>query len=460
LTRRAPRANHEAVLSRRAVVPALALIACLSWSSRARADGDDDDDAYLLPHPDARWWLSGQLNVIGQAHGRFDSRYEGPHSLHHGREGAVSLVGTIFAGYQVTDTTELLVDGESAGGGGISDAVGLGGFTNLDVVRNPTLGAAPYLARVELHQIIALSDARVAVARGPLRGFSSLPARRLELRAGKMSTVDTFDQNGPGSDSHLQFMNWTADNNGAYDYAADTRGYTLGAVIEYQDVAWGARFAEMLMPTVANGIDYDFDLAHARGEQLEVEWREHLGGRPGVIRGLVFWNHARMGNYADAIARGLAPVIEDTRAPGRTKLGFGLNGEHEVADGVRVFGRAGWSDGKNESFAYTEVDNTLELGADSDGARWSRPDDRVALVMVSNGLSPDHRDYLARGGQGFLLGDGNLRYGRESFVEAYYTARAYRGVSPSADVQAFVNPGYNADRGPVVVGSLRVHADF
>jgi len=427
---------------------------CLVLPSVARAD----DDAYLLPHPDARWWLSGQLNVIAQAHDRFTSPYEGEHSLHHGREGKMSEVATIYGGVAVTDTTEVLIDLESAGGDGLSSALGLAGFTNIDVVRNPTLGRAPYVARAIVVQIIPLSADTIGVERGPMRAFARVPEKRIELRAGKLSTVDTFDLNSAGSDSHLQFMNWTADNDGAYDYAADTRGYTLGAQIEYQEPRWGARFGEMLMPTVANGIDYDYDLADARGEQLEIEVRGSVSGRPGVYRGLAFWNHARMGRYADANAMHVA--IEDTRAEGRTKLGFGANVEQEIADGARAFARVGWNDGDNESFAYTEVDDTIELGAATDGARWSRDDDRAGAVIISNGLSEGHRDYLALGQAGFLLGDGALRYGRETIAEAYYTARAYRGVSPAIDVQYVVHPGYNVDRGPVLVGGVRLHIEL
>jgi hypothetical protein len=447
-------------LSSKHLLSAVTLLGLLGAAPTARAD----DGAYLLPHPDARWWLSGQINVIGQAHGRFSSAYEGPHSLHHGREGKVSEVITVFGALAITRSTELLVDGESAGGDGLSSALGMAGFPNIDVVRNPSLGRAPYLARAVIHQVIALSDDRVAVERGPMRAFATLPARRIELRAGRMSTVDAFDLNDVGSDSHLQFANWTVDNNGAYDYAADTRGYTLGGIVEYQEPRWGARVGEMLMPTVANGIDYEFDVAHARGEQVEGEVRIWPGGRPGTVRGLVFWNHAKMGSYAQANAAaratGAAPVIEESRAQARTKLGFGLNAEQEVADDARVFGRVGWNDGENESFAYTEVDNTVAVGGEVEGGRWRRPHDQVGLAVVSNGLSRGHRDYLALGGQGFLLGDGGLRYGRETIVEGYYTVRAYRGVSPAVDVQVVERPGYNTARGPVVVAGLRLHVDL
>src|SRR4029079_12161346 len=129
----------------------------------------------------------------------------------------------------------------------------------------------------------------------------------IEIRAGKLSTVDFFDANSVGSDSRLQFMNWTVDNNGAYDYAADTRGYTLGAELEYQDYDWGVRVGEMLMPTVANGIRYDYDIAQARSDNLEIELRPALlANRATVVRLLGFQNHARMGSYDEANAAFLA----------------------------------------------------------------------------------------------------------------------------------------------------------
>jgi len=428
-------------------------LALLGFVGRALAE-----EPTLVPHPDeTRWWLSGQLNVIAQAHPSFTSPYSGPNSLSAGSDARASFVATAFSGYRVTDTTELLFDLESAGGGGIGDALGLAGFTNLDVVRNPTLGAAPYVARAEIHQIIPLGDETAPASRGPFALAPRLPVRRLEIRAGKMSTVDVFDQNGPGSDSHLQFMNWTADNNGAYDYAADTRGYTLGVTVEYDDAAFAVRLGVLLMPTVANGIDYDWDLAHARGQNLELELRpsDKL-----TLRFLGYLNDAKMGSYDEAIAAfhsgaDAVPDVTKHRAQGRTKGGVGVSFEDDVGRGFRLFGRAGWSDGQNESFAYTEVDDTVELGGD-----WRGGPHQVGLVGVSNGISGPHREYLRLGGKGFLLGDGNLGYGREWILEAYYRALVWRGISPSADIQLVADPGYNEDRGPVAVFALRLHVDI
>lgn len=439
------------------LLPALAAV-LLSRPARA-------DDATLLDHPDAPWWLSGQLNAIGQAQPGFHAPYTGENSFRPDSHGAVSLVATVYAGYELTPTTAIVVAPESAAGGGLSDAVGIAGYTNLDVVRNPTLGAAPYLGRAFLDQIIPLSDTRPPHDRDPLHVLRTLPERRIEIRAGKLSTVDAFDLNPVGSDSHLQFMNWTVDNNGAYDYAADTRGYTLGVIAEYVEPGWSLRLGELAMPKVANGLDYDFDFVHARGENIELELHDDLGGRSGTVRLLGYVNHARMGRYADAIAaveRGevAVPDITASRRRGRIKYGGGLNADHELGEALRGFVRLGWNDGATESFAYTEVDNTIALGADLRGTAWQRGDDKLGVAAVSNGLSDDHRRYLALGGKGFLLGDGRLRYGRETIVEVYYTAQVHRGTFVAADLQLIARPGYNQDRGPITVGSLRLHLEL
>src|SRR5438105_849472 len=187
----------------------------------------------MFPHPDdSRWWLSGQVNLISQTHGRFTSPYEGDNSLRPDPEQALSRLWTIYTGVKLPGHTELLFDIESAGGRGLSDALGLAGFTNLDVVRNPTLGSKPYIARAMVHMTIPLSREVVDTTPNGLALAAHVPTRRLEIRVGKLGMADFFDVNAVGGDSHLQFTNWTVDNNGAYDYAADTRGYTYAAIVE------------------------------------------------------------------------------------------------------------------------------------------------------------------------------------------------------------------------------------
>jgi high affinity Mn2+ porin len=434
------------------------------------AASDDETATTIFSHPnESRFYVAGQANIIYQRHGVFRAPYNGDNSLRATREKATSDVLTLYTGFQINNRTELLVDIESAGGRGISDALGLAGYTNLDVVRNPTLGAKPYLARGMIRFIVPLSSEETESERTPISLATKLSARRLEIRAGKMSAVDFFDVNSVGSDSHLQFMNWTIDNNGAYDYAADTRGYTYGVLVEYQTKNYAARYGLMLMPKVANGINLDLNVARARGENFEFERRGSLlpfrQSKNGALRLLGYVNHANMGSYREAIDAYLAgrdktPDVTAHRKQGRVKYGFGANFEQELTKDLRAFGRFGWNEGANESFAYTEVNQTIAFGGDLRGRRWKRKQDKFGAAFVINHISGDHRRYLALGGLGFLLGDGRLTYGREQIFETYYTAHVWRGLFLSFDLQRIVNPGYNRDRGPATVPGARLHVDF
>ncbi len=433
----------------------------------AEAGPATDPIPVMFPHPETdRLWISGQANIISQWHPAFRSPYQGRNSLSPQAQDASSRVLSLYTGLRLSGTTELLCDVQETGGHGIGEAFGLAGFANLDVVRNPALSKAPYIARLMWHQIIPLSHSEENSARTAFSLFSKLPERRLELRFGKFGLNDFFDLNNYGSDSSFQFLNWTVDNNGGYDYAADTRGYTFGALLEYHYRHGAVRFAEALMPKVANGIHLDADVSRARSENIEIELRGLLlPHREGILRLLSFVNHANMGSYREAIDNylaGLTPRPDVTAHPLRTsvKYGFGANFEQPLNDWFGVFGRWGWNEGRHESYAYTEVDSTVELGAGVTGGRWRRKFDRAGIVFVSNGISRDHQQYLALGGNGFLLGDGRLNYGRETIEEAYYTLHLWRGFYPSVGVQHINNPGYNRDRGPVIVPSLRLHVEF
>jgi len=455
----------------------LAQMACLRAQDLTadlaqRVDGksqqsSDPDAPTIFPHLESdRWWLSGQANFISQWHPTFHSPYQGPNSLTPEAQDATSRVLTLFTGVRLGGTSELLCDVQETGGHGIGEALGLGGFTNLDVVRNPFLSKAPYVARLMWHQVIPLSHEKEASTRTPLSLFPALPTRRLEFRFGKFSMADFFDLNTYGTDSNLQFMNWTVDNAGTYDYAADTRGFTYGAMAEYHDRRWAVRFAEGLMPKVANGIHLDADVSRAHAENIELELHGTiLPHREGAIRVLSFVNHANMGSYrvaVDNFLAGLTSKPKITAHPLQTtiKYGFVINFEQPLTDSVGFFGRWGWNEGRHESYAYTEVDQTAQIGIGGNGQRWGRKFDRAGFAFVSNGISRDHQEYLALGGSGFLLGDGRLNYGRENIFEMYYTLHVWRGVFPALGLQHINNPGYNRDRGPVLVPTLRLHLDF
>ncbi len=432
--------------------------------------------ATIFPHSDrSRFLIVGQTNIIFQAHAPFHSPYDGDNSLQARGEYKTSLLGTLYLGAELIRnprfSTEFLLDFESSGGRGVSQALGLAGFTNLDVVRNPSLGSKPYIARIQLHQTIGLGGSLRESDRTPFSLTTQVPTRRFDLRFGKMSLPDVLDLNSIGTDSHLQFLNWTIDNNGAWDYAADTRGYTYAGVVEYDDRSFSARYALALMPTVANGVDVDWNIRRARGENVELELRRGLLGpllrsdHKGAVRLLGFVNHANMGVYRTAnqnFERGLTatPVITDHAPATTVKYGVGLNFEQELTSNLRAFGRFGWNEGQHESYAYTEVDQTIAIGADYAMRRYNRPLDKGGLTLVSNAIKRDHQQYLKLGGEGFLLGDGTLHYAREDIVEAYYNLHAWRGVFYSLDEQIVTHPGYNQDRGPVMVESVRMHVDF
>jgi high affinity Mn2+ porin len=461
---------------------ALWMIATLGWASPAKCqqldppqepaasganrEADSPDPQSMFPHfKDTRFWLSGQANFIFQTHPPFDAKYSGRNSLAPNYEKATSRVLTLYTGVRLNNSTEILVDIEEAGGSALSTGLGLAGNTDLDIVRNPLLSKAPYLARGMIHKVFALSKDKVESERTPLSLFDELPRRRLEVRFGKFSLPDFFDLNSVGSDTRFQFTNWSVDNNGAWDYAADTRGYTVGVMADYEDRNWGFRFVEGLMPKVANGIDLVWRPWQVHAENLEFELRHGpIPKKPGVVRLLAYTNYANMGIYRDQIIQAEQNHIASdiTRHPWHItrKYGFGVNLEQNLTRNLTAFARGGWDNGKTESFAYTEIDLTFAEGLRVNGTKWHRKQDRAGVAFVSNGIKKDHQNYLAAGGFGFLLGDGKLNYGRENILEAFYTAHLWRGIYIAPGVQHINNPGYNRDRGPVVVPSFRAHVEF
>jgi hypothetical protein len=426
----------------------------------------DNSPRSMFPHfKGTRFWLSGQVNFIFQTHPEFHAPYSGPHSLNPHYEKATSRLMTLYTGARLNNSTEVLVDVEEAGGTALTTGFGLAGNTDLDIVRNPLLSKAPYLGRAMIHKVFALSEDKVESQRTPFSLFEELPRRRLEVRFGKFSMPDFFDVNSVGSDTHFQFLNWTVDNNGAWDYAADTRGYTVGFTADYEDRNWGFRFGEGLMPKAANGIDLVWKPWQVHAENFEYELRRGvIPKRSGVVRLLAYTNYANMGIYRDQVIKAAeehgTPDITDHPWHITRKYGFGINVEQNFTHFLTAFARFGWDNGKTESFAYTEVDQTFSEGVGANGAWWHRNQDRAGIAFVGNAIKKDHQNYLAAGGLGFLLGDSTLNYGRENILESYYTLHTWRGIYLAPGLQYIVNPGYNRDRGPVVVPTFRAHIEF
>jgi high affinity Mn2+ porin len=377
-----------------------------------------------------RWFdVQGQLTSVTQTHGSFDSPYSGRNSLSPVRETDTSLTMTLFTTFTYRNT-QLVFNGEVAGGTGFSDVAGIAGFPNGEIPRVAKPTPTPYVARLYVKQKVS----------------------RFTWTFGKFSAADFFDNNTYSHDPRTQFMNWSIMYNGAWDYPADIRGYTVGAVQETDLGRSIVRVGSFLEPVSANGPKLDGHFTANRGDTFE--WQYHYGDG-GTVRLMGFVNQANMGTYRKANENIIA-----TRAPGTIKYGLGLNVEQKIADDIGIFARLGWNDGKTESWAYTEIDRTASGGVSVKGGRWHRSVDVLGVAVAVNGISGDHRAYLARGGYGFIIGDGQLPHpGREVIFETYYAWHAQRMLTISPDYQFIANPAYNRDRGPVNVFSIRLHVE-
>jgi high affinity Mn2+ porin len=447
----------------------LLALSCWLWLALPVAAQSETPEAnQLYKWLTERLYIGGQITVISQQLFKFHSPYAGQNSLQSQNENEVSHSYTLYVGARLMPQLEFYIDPEMIRGNGLSNTLGVAGFPNGDVIRNPSTGEDPYLARYFLRWTVATGEGEEWVERGMNRIAGTRPIRRLVVTVGKLGTTDIFDVNSYANSTRVQFMNWAHINNVAYDYAADTRGYTRGIAVEWIQPRWAIRLGSFQMPTTANGPDLSNDLIHNRGDQAELELQPDLLGdawTPPVIRLLAYRNLAHMGNYRNALSlaeqTNTTPNITATETTGAVKYGFGLNLEQALADdgATGLFARLGWNNGETESFAFTEADRTITIGGQLSGSWWCRPPDRAGLALALNGLSSAHSDYLAAGGLGFILGDGQLNYGAESILETYYAFQPYEFIALSLDYQFILDPGYNRDRGPASVLSIRLHIE-
>lgn len=411
------------------------------------------------------WNAKFQTTYIWQAKPAFDSPYAGPHSLLGAREKSYTFTATAAFGLRATPNTELYLDPEIAQGVPLSGLVGLAGFTNGEMTR--TTGADPtlYRARLYVRQTVPLSDDSEPVEPDMNQLAGRQPVRRVTITAGNVSVLDLFDANQFNHDPRTQFMNWTVMTYGAYDFAADARGYTWGAAVEYADKGWAMRAGRFIQPEEPNQQSLDLHVFRHYGDQVEVERGYDLGEeRPGVVRLLAYRNRAIMARYDDALAFADAtrstPSLDAVRRTEQNKVGVGVNVEQTLGKNLGAFARAMWADGRTETYAFTEADRSLSLGLSARGLAWGRGNDTLGLAAASNYLSASHRDVLSRGGITFFLGDGRLSYAPERIAEAYYSMRVVDGLALSLDFQRVWNPGYNADRGPASFFALRAHVEY
>ncbi len=409
--------------------------------------------------------LHFQTTYIYQYQPAFSAAYSGQNSMKNVVDKENSITATLNLGIKLWKGAEFYINPEIAGGSGLSGAYGLAASTNGETFRvgdpSPTL----YLARAMLVQTIQLGakgDTFIAEAANETGGMK--PRNYLKFYLGKMSLGDLFDVNSYSNNPRSQFMNWCLMYNGAWDYAANLRGYTYAFATVLQEGNMGYKLALATLPVVANGADLNTNLNQEYSLNGQVERAYKLVNKPGMWRLLGYYNYGDMGNYAQAIKNilpGDVPDLVSTREQGRTKIGFGLNAEQQINDYIGLFARLGWNDGKNETWCFTEADQSISAGISINGNKWQRKDDVIGFAVDVNGLSASHRQYLADGGLGFQLGDGRLSYANESAAELYYNYKlTTKNLWLSGDYQLVVNPGYNSDRGPVNVFSFRLHVEL
>jgi len=412
--------------------------------------------------PSSQFSIHGQTTVITQVHDKFPSPYVGPNSLVPDEGMATSITSTLFMGRHVWSGGSLYLNPEISGGDGFSGVSGIAGFTNGETPRIGSPTPTPYVARLYLQQVFGLGGEKEQIAEGPNQVAESVDIHRLTVTAGKFAASDFFQQSAYANDPRGQFQNWTLFTEAAWDYPANTRGYTQGVILELNNRNHSLRYGAMAEPAAANGPNFDSKILDALGNSLEYEARWMRGDHPGSAKLMGYLNRADMGNYAEAIAGAgsSAPNVISTRAY-RDKYGIAFTGDQELSPSLGAFARLGWNDGRSESWAFTEIDRNATTGINLKGTHWGRPDDVVGFAGSIEGLSNSHRQYLADGGLGFIIGDGKLpNYETEEILEAYYNAKVSANVFVTPDVQFVNNPAYNADRGPVLVGALRVHTEF
>lgn len=406
--------------------------------------------------------IYGQATYVEQETDGFHSPYSGPNSLTPD-EGRETTDATLFLGARLWKDAELWLNPETDEGFGLDDTLGLAGFSSGEaykVGRN-----APYfrLQRAFVRQTFNLGDDRTAVEAGPNQLAGAVSSDRIVVTLGKFSVVDVFDTNRYAHDPSQDFLNWSVIDAGSFDYAADAWGYTVGAAGEWYTGPWAFRAGLFDLSNVPNSPvlepccdEYQID--------LEMEHRHEILGRPGKLALTGFESHARMALLEDAIDYG----IETGTAPDpaavreyRKRDGVSLDFEQQITGDLGVFARAGDAGGNVETYDFADIDRTVSLGMSLQGDPWHRPTDTLGLAGVANTISAERQRYLADGGLGILIGDGQLPHpGHEDIVETYYSWAIIPALHVTLDYQWVANPGYNRDRGPVSIVAVRVHAQL
>ncbi len=419
-----------------------------------------------------RFSLHMQETTVSQYRKSFAAPYSGAHSQTTNDEWATTITSTFFASMRPWKNAVICVNPEIAGGHGLSTAFGIAAFTNGEAFRVGNPDPTFYLARAFYRHYIPISSDRIIQEDAENKVLMNLPKNYLSITVGKISIADYFDDNTFSHNARTQFMCWGLMSNAAWDYPANTRGYTPSVLIEFVNETFEARYAFSMMPKNANGNIMDLNINKANANSFELKYKYKIGVQNGKISALAFYNTGFFGKYsASNLVTGLDPnlpgvfktdyTIVASRQYGRSKYGFGINLEQYIQKNIGVFLKASYNDGNNETWCFTEIDQAASAGISIKGDKWKRKDDTFGLAYCISGISPQHQNYLKNGGLGFMLGDGRLNYAKEQVLESYYAMNLNQGrIIPSLVYQFVLNPGYNHDRGPIHVYSIRVHVNI
>jgi high affinity Mn2+ porin len=420
-------------------------------------------DAAPSPSPDNQNWdLHFQSTLIGQGALPFAAEYSGPNSLEPHGEVKDTLSLDVTGGVRAWHGGEFYADILMWQGYGLSNTLGAAGFPNGEAFRIGKTYPDASVSRAFFRETMGMGGGEETVEDSAFELGGSRDQRRLTLTVGHLSAKDIFDTNTYANEPRSQFMNWALMANLAWDYPANTLGFTNGAAVEFTAGLWTGRLGIFQVSQTANGVRMDWDLGRAYSAAAEVERRYALARHSGAVRFLAYRTRAHMGNYQETLNDpSLAENIElDGQNRYRSKYGFGINMEQEIRKDLGAFLRLGWSDGKNQTWEFTDVDRTASAGLSLKGSGWCRPGDTVGFGAVINGISAAHRQFLAAGGLGITVGDGALDYRSERLAETYYNWKLSKHYQLTLDYQFAKNPAYNHERGPIHLIATRLHAEF
>lgn len=407
-----------------------------------------------------------QSTYIWQKKPSFQSAYSGPNSLSANAEKSYTATITGYFGFRPWQGGELYLNPEITQGIPFSGLNGTGAFTNGELTRTGTPTPHLYKQRLFLRQTWNLGGGEEKIETGINQLAGTVDKDRFVLTVGNFSTLDIFDGNAYAKDPRVQFMNAGFMAPLAYDYAADARGFSYGFTGEWYQGDWGYRFGRMTGPNTPNMLPTDYRIFKHYGDQVEVEHAHILLGQPGKVRLLGWRNRARIASFKDALdylnnnPSADPQTILAVRGSDKIKYGLGVNVEQAISNDLGFFLRAMQGDGRTETLAFTETDASLGAGFSLKGTAWNRAKDTLGLGYIRNTLSDERQRYLEAGGISFFLGDGHLNYRPEQVFEVYYSANIWKDFYISADYQRMLNPGYNADRGPVNFAALRFHVEY